>query len=90
MLLLMTYNYNSLTDLIPSDFFLLTKSHFIFATGSTNTHLGDIIFFFITFFTLAALSFLLEFRYTFAYSYSTLPLISETLTVLLLITFFYL
>jgi hypothetical protein len=68
-LLLLTLNYNTLIDLIPSSFFTLTKTHMIFMTFSSNVYLGDTIFYFILFFTSAAFTFLLTLRYTHFYSY---------------------
>lgn len=68
-LLLITFNYNTLTELVPSSFFTTTKSHVIFLLDNSNTYLGDTIFFFIIFFTTSALLFLLNLRYTFGYKY---------------------
>ena len=69
-LLLLTFNYNTLTDLIPSSFFVFTKSHVIFNTFSSNALVGDTIFFFIVFFTTSSVAFLLNLRFTFSYSYT--------------------
>ena len=80
-LLLLTFNYNTLTDLIPSGFFVFTKSHVIFNTFSSSAFVGDTIFFFIMFFTSAAIGFLLNLRYSFSYSYT-----KQTATIDLLIT----
>ena len=44
-LLLFTFNYNTLIDLIPSSFFTFIKSHVIYMTLSSNSFLGDTIFF---------------------------------------------
>lgn len=64
-LLLLTFNYNNLTDLIPSNFFMSTKSHTIFLLDNNNAYLNEIIFFYILFFTTCSLLFLLNLRYTF-------------------------
>ena len=68
-LLLITFNYNTLTELVPSSFFTTTKAHVIFLLDNSNTYLGDTIFFFIIFFTTSAILFLLNLRYTFSYKY---------------------
>ena len=67
LLLLITFNFNTLSDIIPSSYFATVKSHIIFFTENSNQFLGDIIFFYISFFTLAAVKFLLNLRYTFEY-----------------------
>ena len=82
-LLVLVLNYNTLTDLIPSAFFNITKSHTIFMTSSSNAYLSDTIFFFICFFTTTSLTFLLTLRYTHIYNYygfsSRLDLIATSL-----------
>ena len=87
-LLLLVFNYNTLTDLVQSGFFTFTKSHFIFATESGNANLGDTIFFFILFFTTTAASFLLNLRYTFTYSYNRSSALIDILATLLIVYFF--
>lgn len=69
-LLLITFNYNTLVDLIPSSFFVFTKSHIVFQTFSSTMALGDSIFFFIVFFSVAAFTFLANLRFTFSYQYT--------------------
>ena len=69
LLLLLTFNYNSLSDLIPSSHFLLIKTHVIFFTTTSGQYLGETIFMYILFFTTAAVKFLLNLRYTFDYQY---------------------
>lgn len=68
-LILLTFNYNTLTDLIPSNFFMSTKSHVIFFLQSNSTDLGDTIFLYILFFTTCSLLFLLNLRYSFNYEF---------------------
>jgi len=68
-LLLLTFNYNNLTDLIPSNFFMFTKSHVIFLMDNGSAYLNDVIFFYILFFTTCSLLFLLNLRYTFNYQF---------------------
>ena len=64
LLLLVTFNYQTPTDLIPSTFFLLFKQHIPFLLDNTNQYLNNVIFFYITFFSLAAVLFLVNLRYT--------------------------
>ena len=68
-LILIAFNYNTLTDLIPSNFFMSTKSHVIFFLKNSNTELGDTIFLYILFFTTCSLLFLLNLRYVFNYEF---------------------
>ena len=68
-LLLLTFNYNNLSDLIPSSFFTFIKTHVIFLMDNNNTFLGNTIFFYILFFTTCSLLFLLNLRYTFNYTF---------------------
>ena len=68
-LLLLTFNYNNLTDLIPSNFFMSTKSHVIFLLDNSNAYLNEVILFYIIFFTTCSFIFLLNLRYTFNDNY---------------------
>ena len=68
-LLLLTFNYNSISDTIPSAYFLLVKTHVIFFTTTTSQYLGETIFMYILFFTTASIKFLTNLRYTFDYHY---------------------
>jgi hypothetical protein len=87
-LLLLTFNFNTLTDLIPSGFFVFTKSHVIFNTFSSSAFVGDAIFFFIVFFTASAVAFLLNLRYSFSYSYSRSTAVIDLLACITVLTFF--
>ena len=69
-LLLITFNYNTLTDLLQSGAFTFVKSHVIFMTDSNNAYLGDVVFFFILFFFSTAMAFLLNLRYSHSYLYT--------------------
>ena len=68
-LLLTTFNFNTLNDLIPSSFFLTFKTHTVFLMDNSNDFLNQIIFFYILFFTLSSFLFLLNLRYTTNYKY---------------------
>ena len=87
-LLLLTFNYNTLTDLIPSSFFVFTKSHVIFNTFSSSALVGDTIFFFIVFFSASAFAFLTNLRFTFAYSYTRITSVIDLLVCLVIASFF--
>jgi len=89
-LLLLTFNYNTLSDLIPSGFFVFLKTHVIFLLDNSNTYLGNIIFFYIVFFTTCSLIFLLNLRYTFFYHYFyNLYLMDMLLAVVVLYLFWH-
>jgi hypothetical protein len=68
-LLLLTFNFNTLTDLIPSNFLMSTKSHVIFLLDNSSTYLNEVIFFYILFFTFCASLFLLNLRHSFNYRF---------------------
>lgn len=68
-LLLTTFNFNTLNDLIPSSFFLLFKTHTVYLMENSNDYLNQIIFFYILFFTLSSFLFLFNLRYTSNYKY---------------------
>lgn len=68
-LLLMTFNFNNLNDLIPSSFFTHLKTHMIFLTENSNNYLNTTIMYYILFFTTSAVIFLLNLKYTLNYNY---------------------
>ena len=68
-LLLTTFNFNTLNDLIPSSFFLMFKTHTVFLMDNSNDFLNQTIFFYILFFTLSSFLFLLNLRYMSNYKY---------------------
>lgn len=70
-LFMVTFNFSSLTDTIPSSFFFLLKSHIIFYLKATSFYLSNTITFYIVFFTVCAFIFLMNLRYTFNYFYIT-------------------
>lgn len=49
--MLILFNYNTLTDLIPSGFFIYTKSHYIFQTFTSSSTLSTLLMLIIFFFT---------------------------------------
>lgn len=84
----MTFNYNTLTDLIPSGFFTFTKSHVIFMAESSNAFLGDTIFFLILFFSVTSASFLLNLKHTYAYVYSRGTTVIDISAMLIIVYLF--
>jgi hypothetical protein len=68
-LLLMTFNFNNLNDLIPSSFFTYLKTHMIFLTSNSNSYLNTTIMYYIIFFTTSALLFLLNLKHSFSYNF---------------------
>lgn len=58
--MLIVFNYNTLSDSVPSSFFMYLKAHSVFFLKSTNLYLGKVVLFYILFFTTAALIFLLN------------------------------
>ena len=87
-LLLLTFNYNNLTDLTPSNFFMSTKSHVIFLLDNSNAFLNEIIFFYIIFFTSCSLLFLLNLRYTFNSKYFRHQYLIDRIFILITIVLF--
>ena len=68
-LLLLTFNFNNLNDLIPSGFFNFIKTHVIFLLDNGTASLNNTIFFYILFFTTCSFIFLLNLKYTMNASY---------------------
>jgi hypothetical protein len=88
LLLLVTFNYNTISDLIPSSFFTTIKTHVIFFLDNSSALLSSVILFYILFFSLCAFLFLLNLRYTFHYHYfRKLNLLDLVLVILLLMLF---
>jgi hypothetical protein len=67
---------------------MFTKSHVIFNTFSGSAFISDTVFFFIMFFTSAAVGFLLNLRYSFSYSYTKYTATVD-LTVTLAVLYFF-
>jgi hypothetical protein len=86
-LLLITFNYNTLTDLIPSSFFTFIKTHVIFMTSSNNAFIGDTVLFLILFFSTAAAAFLLNLRFAHSYSYTRETAVIDLVAVLVILFF---
>lgn len=64
-LLLLVFNFQTLTDLIPSHFFMTTKNHVVFLLDNSNNFLISRIFELILFCTTCSVLFLLNLRTSF-------------------------
>jgi NADH-quinone oxidoreductase subunit L len=86
-LLLITFNMNTLNELIPSNYFTFFKTHTIFLLDNNNNYLTEIIMFYILFFTTSSFLFLFNLKYTFIYEsfYHQLALDTIFLVVMLLL-----
>ena len=87
-LLLITFNYNTLVDLIPSSFFTFIKAHVIFMTSTNNAFIGDTVLFLILFFSTASAAFLLNLRFVHSYSYTRETSLIDLMAVSLILYFF--
>jgi hypothetical protein len=68
-LLLILFNFTTLTDSISSHSFFIFKSHILFFLNTSSVYLSNTIMFYIIFFTTCSFIFLLNLRYTFNYFY---------------------
>lgn len=66
-LLLITFNFNTISDLIPSNYFTFFKTHTIFLLDNNNSYLTEVMMFYIIFFTTNSFMFLLNLKYSFIY-----------------------
>lgn len=82
-LILITFNYSTLVDLIPSSCFTTIRSHMFFNTHSGNAKLSEAISFFIAFFTIAAAAFLLNLRYPLLYSYARATALTDLIVLII-------
>ncbi len=68
-LLLILFNYTTVTDSIYGNYFFIFKNNTIFSFNLSSNFLSNTIMFYISFFTLCSFIFLLNLRYTFNYFY---------------------
>jgi hypothetical protein len=68
-LLMLLFNFSTITDSVASDYFLFFKNHNIFSFHQFSTNLSNSIMFYIIFFTSCSFIFLLNMRYNFNYFY---------------------
>lgn len=82
-LILITFSYSTLIDLIPSSSFTTIRSHMFFNTHSGNAMLSEAIAFFILFFMIAATTFLVNLRYPLLYSYFRATALTDFLALII-------
>lgn len=68
-LLMILFNFSTLTDSIGADYFMIFKNHTVFYLNNSSSNLSNSIMFYIIFFTTCSFIFLLNLRYTFNYFY---------------------
>lgn len=68
-LLMILFNFSTLTDSVPSSYFMFFKNHVIFDLNVSSSSLSNTVMFYILFFTSCSFIFLLNLRYTFNYFY---------------------
>lgn len=68
-LLLILFNFSTVTDSIYANYFVSFKTHVIFSLSTSSSFLSNNVMFYIIFFTSSAFIFLLNMRYTFNYLY---------------------
>ena len=79
------FNFNTLTDTIPSSAFTIIKTHTIFMTESTNLFLSETLFFFIVFLLASSFLFLINLRLNFNHSTFRTSFFYEAFFALLLL-----
>lgn len=88
-LFLILFNFSTLTDAVPSDFFFFFKTHTVFALNNHNIFLSSTIMFYILFFTFCAFIFLINLYYSFNYFYLKLTYVFDLILFLFLFIFFF-
>ena len=76
------FNYNTLTDVIPSGCFTFIKTHTVYLSESSNVFLSDTIFSYILFMLTSGVLFLLNLRLTFNYNYLKSNYFQEVIFIL--------
>lgn len=84
-LLLIMFNFNTLSDLIPSHFFISTKSHAIFWLDNGSTRLNETIMFYIVFLSLCAFNLLFRLDLNFFYEYGRFEVNADLIFFILLL-----
>jgi hypothetical protein len=82
------FNFSTLTDAVPANFFFLLKTHTVFFLSANSTYINNTIMFYIVFFTVCSFLFLLNLRYTFNYFYINNLWIYELIFLLVLLYIF--
>lgn len=73
------FNFNTVSDLIPSHYFISTKNHVIFLLDNSSTKLSEVIMFYIIFLSLCSFNYLLRLDLPISYDYERLELNSDTI-----------
>lgn len=73
------FNFNTVSDLIPSHYFISTKNHVIFLMDNSSAKLSEVIMFYIVFLSLCSFNFLLRLDLPINLNYERLELNSDTL-----------
>ena len=88
--MLLLFNYQTLTDLIPSSFFTYSKTHSVFQTTNVaSTKLSSLIMLLIIFFTTCSFVYLSTLSHFANYKYLINVLVVEVVLVLVTIFEFY-
>lgn len=84
-LLLVMFNFNTISDLIPSHYFFSTKNHIIFLLDNSSTKLSEVIMFYIVFLSLCSFNFLLRLDLPISLNYERSELTLDTVFFLAII-----
>lgn len=88
--MLVLFNYQTLTDLIPSSFFTYSKTHSVFQTTNiASTKLSNSVMLLITFFTTCSFIYLSTLSHFANYKYLINVLVVEVVLVLITVFEFY-
>lgn len=79
------FNFNTISDLIPSHFFLSTKNHVIFWLNNGSTKLSEVIMFYIVFLSLCSFNYLLRLDLITSYKLVRSELNYDTIFIILLL-----
>lgn len=88
-LFLILFNFSTLIETIPSNFFFNIKTHVPFVLNYNNFFLNETIMFYIIFFTICAIFFLLNLRYTFNYDYIKTNFFFDSLLLVIVVFFLF-
>ena len=82
-LLLVLFNYSTLTDTIQSSSFFLVKQHVVFMISTSSSKLLSCINFYILFLTSSAFIYILNLKYSYSYDYFRLSVVNSNLIITL-------
>lgn len=87
-LLVLLFNYSTISDSISGSYFLTFKNYTIFNVTTSSSALSSSIMFYIIFFTTCSFLFLLNIKYTFNYNYLNDSLLLDSFFVGLFLYYF--